>query len=158
MVRIVVGPDAEAAVDYRGKLRGHGACAEATPRLLRHALEAPELRVEGLLSRVRAANLAAVLDLLSLSARAGALVSGADAIARLGPGAGIAWVSASDASLATLADLPADVRALPAFELEFTREALGLRIGKGPRAAVVLRPAAPTRALLAELRRMGQLA
>ena len=167
LVRIVVGPDGEAGVDYRAKLKGRGAWltvqrevveqAEQKPAALRRALEAPLLDTAGLLDRVRAANLAAVLDFLSLCARAGVVVGGADALGRLRPEQVIAYVTASDASQASLENVARALVGVPVFQLGLDRDTLGARVGKGPRAAMAIRDAAPARALLVELRRMQAL-
>lgn len=164
LVRIVVGPDGEAGVDYRAKLKGRGAWlsvrretieeAERKPALLRRALEAPTLDTAGLLERVRAANLAAVLDFLSLCARAGALVGGADALGRLRPEQVVAYVTASDSSQASLENVTKVLVDVPAFALPLDKDTLGARVGKGPRVAIAVRDASPSRALLVELRRM----
>lgn len=162
LLRVVAGPENEAAIDANGKLPGRGAWVTPTrasfeaivakPQALRHALEAPDLRVDSLLAQARALSQRGVLDMLSLSARCGGLVSGADALERLGPGKALAMIVASDASPkaveAAAAALGAEV-----FPLELDKEALGHRIGKGPRAVVALMPCAPGRRLLVELRR-----
>ncbi|MFN7147099.1 MAG: YlxR family protein, partial [Myxococcota bacterium] len=89
LVRVVLGPDGVVEVDYHAKLGGRGAwltpsrevfaTAEAKPGILARALDAEGGCVTaGLLEKVRAANLRAVGELLSLSARAGALASGGE--------------------------------------------------------------------------------
>jgi len=162
LLRIVAGPGNEAIVDGRGKLPGRGAWVTPTrasfesivakPGALRHALEAPDLRVDSLLAQARSLSQRAVHDMLSLSARCGGLVSGADALERLGAGKALAMIVAADASPkaveAARAALEAEI-----FPVDLDKEALGHQIGKGPRAVVAVMPCAPARRLLAELRR-----
>jgi predicted RNA-binding protein YlxR (DUF448 family) len=166
-VRIVEGLEGEAAVDYRGKLKGRGAwltprrevvqTAEAKSAILQRALHAPALVTAGLLDRVVAANLVAVLDLLSLCARAGVLVGGADAIGRLRPELVLAYLVAADASEASVDAVKKVLEETPSFRMPLDRESLGHRVGKGPRAVIAIRPAGPGRALVVELRRMQAL-
>ncbi len=167
LVRLFVGPDGQAHVDWHGRWKGRGAwltCTRAAfeelakkPGLLARALEVPSLDVSGLLAEAREANHAAVLDLLALSARAGALVSGADALAGTAPESILALVVASDAAQGSTTAATAQFPAVPVHLARLDREALGHRIGKGPRAVVGVRAAAPTRALLRELRRAHDL-
>ncbi|MBM4393019.1 MAG: DUF448 domain-containing protein [Deltaproteobacteria bacterium] len=162
LLRIVAGPGDEAIVDGRGKLPGRGAWVTPTrasfeaivakPGALRHALEAPALRVGSLLAQARVLSERAVLDMLSLSARCGGLVSGADALERLGPGKALALLVATDASPKAVEAARVGIEA-EIFVVDLDKEALGHRIGKGPRAVVALMPCAPARRLLAELRR-----
>lgn len=166
-VRVLVGPDGRVEVDYHAKLGGRGAwlaprkdviaTAEARPGQLAKALDVDACDTAGLLERVRAANLRAVGELLSLSARAGALASGAEQVeAAVRAGEALGLLVASDAS-------PQSVEAargsftLPLWTAPWDREALGHRIGKGPRAIIALRAAAPSRALVDQLRRMEDL-
>jgi ribosomal protein L7Ae-like RNA K-turn-binding protein len=155
-------------VDYRGRLPGRGAWVQprralieqivARPGLIRKALDAPEADVEGLLERVRSANLRTFMELLSLAARSGALASGADQVAAsAASGSIMAFVVASDASARSVEVARASAPQVPAFSVPVTKEALGLRVGKGPRAVIGLRPATVTRTLLCELRRMEDL-
>jgi predicted RNA-binding protein YlxR (DUF448 family) len=168
LVRLCVGPDGRVEVDYRGKLGGRGAWvlprrevvaqAEAKPAILRRALDAPEASVEGLLERVRAANLRAMLELLSLAARAGAIAGGAEQVEGAAlAGALTALVVATDASERSVAHATAAAPSLPVLNVPLDRDALGQRVGKGPRAVLGLRPSAVTRALLRELRTMEGL-
>lgn len=168
LLRVVADPDGKVVVDYQGKLPGRGAwltptadvlaAVEKRPGALLRALELPEGRVEGLLDQARASNLRAVLDLLSLSARAGCLKSGGDAVAdvvadpRL-----LGFVLAEDASPRSV---DAAVGGRPEVErwvLPLDRVALGHRIGKGPRAVVAVLTGGPSKALVRELRRMTSL-
>jgi predicted RNA-binding protein YlxR (DUF448 family) len=171
LVRICVDPDGRAAVDLRGKAGGRGAwlvptraafeAAEARPEKLRRALKTEGLVVEGLLAAAQEAALRQVLDLLSLAARAGALASGGDqveeALAAVQEGANVGVIFPDDASARSVEDVRRSAGELPCFTLPVTREALGHRIGKGPRAAVVLRRASVTMALVRELRKMEGL-
>ncbi len=171
LVRICVDPDGRAAVDLRGKAGGRGAwlvptraafeAAEARPEKLRRALKTEGLVVEGLLAAAQEAVLRQVLDLLSLAARAGALASGGDqvdeALAAVQEGANVGVIFPDDASARSVEDVRRSAGELPCFTLPVTREALGHRIGKGPRAAVVLRRASVTMALVRELRKMEGL-
>ncbi|MEN9785686.1 MAG: hypothetical protein RLZZ299_950 [Pseudomonadota bacterium] len=168
LVRICVGPDGSACVDVRGKGPGRGAWllatrdvlerAEARPELLRRALDVDHLAVAGLLDTARDGVMRHVLDLLSLSARAGALASGGEQVTEALRGDDVVGVIlAADASARTRADVLAASRGRPCFDLTLDRVALGQRIGKGPRAAVVLRGSSITRALARELRKMAAL-
>jgi predicted RNA-binding protein YlxR (DUF448 family) len=167
LVRVLVGPDGTVEVDYHARLGGRGAwlrpthaviaAAEAKPGLLKRVLHAEECRTEGLLARVRAANERAVGELLSLSARAGALASGGDQVeGAVRAGALLGLLIASDASAKTV-EAAVGATGLPTWTAPWDRETLGRRIGKGPRAIVGLRPAGVTRALVDQLRRMHEL-
>lgn len=168
LVRVVVGPDGVAEVDYRGKLGGRGAwllprrevieTAQARPGQLARALHVETLKTDGLLDRVREANLRAVLDLLSLAARSGCVVGGAEAVesvTRGGPVLG--FVVASDASPRSVDAARSVAPDLPAWTVPLDKEALGRRVGKGARAVLVLRPGVAARNLARELRRMQEL-
>jgi ribosomal protein L7Ae-like RNA K-turn-binding protein len=158
-------------VDARGKAGGRGAWlvptraafehAESRPEKLRRALKTEGLVVEGLLAAAQEAILRHVLDLLSLAARAGALASGGDQVdeALGGENAGnvVGVVFPDDASPRSVEDVRRAAGEVPCFTVALTREALGHRIGKGPRAAVVLRRASVTMALVRELRKMEGL-
>lgn len=169
LVRVVLGPDGRVEVDYRAKLGGRGAwllprrdviaTAEAKPGILARALDAEgACDVTGLLDRVRAANERVVGELLSLSARAGALASGGEQVqAAVRAGEVLGLVVASDASPQSLEAAVGSRADLAIWRVPWDREALGHRIGKGARAIVGLRPAAPTRALADQLRKMHDL-
>ncbi len=167
LVRVFAGPDGVAHVDWHGRWKGRGAwltCeravfeeAQRKPALLQRALEVSALDVAALLDEARAANVTAIGDLLALAARAGAIVSGADAMERTSPEALVALVFADDASESSRATATRMFPLLPSFPYPLTREALGHKIGKGPRAVLGLRAAAPVRALIRELRRMQAL-
>ena len=166
-MRVFAGPDGAAHVDWHGKWPGRGAwitCekkffeeAAKKPAILQRALQTEPLDVSGLLSEARAANLQAVRNLLALSARAGAVVSGADALEATAPESILALVEASDASAASADTAAARFPDALRLKIQMTREELGHQIGKGPRAVLGFRRAAPTRALIAELRRVQAL-
>ncbi len=167
LVRVLVGPDGRIEVDYGARLGGRGAwlmprkdviaTAEAKPGLLARMLHVETCDTAGLLDRVRAANERTAGELLSLAARSGALASGGDqATAAVRAGEVIGLAVASDASPSSVDAVRGD-RDLPIWTLPWDREALGRRIGKGPRAIVGLRGAAVTRALAEQLRRMQDL-
>ncbi len=163
LVRVFAGPDSVAHVDWHGRWRGRGAwltCTRATfeeamrkPAILQRALHTGPLEVSGLLDEARAANGLAILDLLALSARAGAAISGADALDRTSPDSLLGLILASDASESSIEALIRRFPDVQRFTVALDREALGHRVGKGPRAAVGFRASAPARALIAELRR-----
>lgn len=167
LVRLFVGPDGLAHVDWHGRWKGRGAwltCTRAAfdelrrkPGLLQRALDSAPLDASGLLDEARAANQTAIADLLALCARAGALVSGADALAGTAPTSLMALVVASDAAEGSATSAQTQFPDVPSFRLTMDRETLGHRIGKGPRAVVGLRGASPSRALLRELRRAHDL-
>lgn len=168
LVRLVVAPDGRVEVDYRGKLGGRGAWVlprteliaqiEKRPAQLARALDVPACDAAGLLERVRAANLKAVLDLLSLAARSGCLVGGAEALQTvLKSGEFLGLVLASDASERSADGARQVAPDLPVWTLPLDKEALGQRVGKGARAVLALRPGAATRNLVRELRKMDQL-
>jgi predicted RNA-binding protein YlxR (DUF448 family)/ribosomal protein L7Ae-like RNA K-turn-binding protein len=168
LVHLVPLDDGAIAVDRAGKLEGRGAwvCAdrvtlaalEAKPGPLARALKRDQLRVAGLLEQVRASNLVHVLDLLSLAARSGRLASGGEQVESAARGGDlVGFVIASDASPKSVESIRAKARDVPAWTLPLDREALGLRIGKGPRAVVGIRPGGPSMALADQLRRMDRL-
>ncbi len=167
LVRVVLGPDGTVEVDYRARLGGRGAwllprrdviaTAEAKPGLLARMLHVETCNTAGLLDRVRAANERTVGELLSLSARSGALASGGDqATSAVRAGDALGLAVASDAAQTSI-DAARGDRDLTVWTLPWDREALGHRIGKGPRAIVALRVAVVTRALAEQLRRMQDL-
>ncbi len=167
LVRLVVGEDEVVEVDYRGKAPGRGAwvtptreaieIVESRAGMIAQALDVPRVDPSGLLGRVQAANLAAVLDLLSLAARSGAVIGGAESVTEAArhPNT-IGFISASDASPRSVTDVTSGAT-VTIFSLPLDREALGARVGKGPRAVLALRKSSATTALLRELRRMVAL-
>lgn len=168
MIRVVVGPDLVAEVDYQAKLGGRGAWirarreeisqAEARPGILAKALDVERCATAGLLERVQAANLRAMLSFLSLAARAGCIASGAEQVKSAIAAGGVAGlIFASDAAERSVASARSESLIDLAWTVALDREALGRRIGKGPRAVLCLRPGGPVRALVRELRRMEEL-
>jgi predicted RNA-binding protein YlxR (DUF448 family)/ribosomal protein L7Ae-like RNA K-turn-binding protein len=168
LVRVCVGPEGAACVDVRGKAPGRGAWllatrevverAESRPDILRRALDVEHLEVSGLLDAARDGVFRHALDLLSLSSRAGALASGGEQVTEALRGDDVVGILlAVDASARTRSDVLSAARGRPCFDVPLDRDALGQRIGKGPRAAVVLRGSSITRALARELRKLAAL-
>lgn len=166
LLRLVRGPEGRALVDYRGKLGGRGAWVtprraeiellERKPRILSRALRAP-VDTGGLLDRARSANLSAVAYALSIAARSGALAGGKQRVrAALADGA-LALVLASDASERLKRDLRTRAGDTPVLEIPLDRATLGARVGKGPRAALVIKRGKTGALLAMELRRMVDL-
>lgn len=167
----VVEVEGRALVDRSGKAPGRGAWVKperaaleqlvAKPGMLGRALElenAGAIDTHDLLEQARAVTDAAVLDLLSLAARSGCLASGGDsATAAVRAGEALALLAAADASAQSVASARGDRPELPVFVLALDREALGHRIGKGPRAVVALKRGGPAQALLDQLRRTEAL-
>lgn len=173
LLRLVALDDGRVVVDRSGKLPGRGAWItpsravfaqlEKKPGLLLRALQLegvnPEQAgVRGLLAEAQAVTDAAILDLLSLAARSGRLASGAEQVAAAvreeGGVAGL--VVAADASPQSV-EAAKGARELPVWTLALTRDELGRRIGKGPRAVLALRTGGPTDALVRQLRRRDDL-
>ncbi len=160
-------PDGQVLVDYRGKLPGRGAWVtpsraaleklEKRPKGLVKALRGP-VEVEGLLAQAQAANQAAVEQALSLAGRSGSVVGGGDRVrGALKSERAVALILANDASPRGSADLTRRARDLPVVTLHLDREALGGRIGRGPRAALVVMRGKAGNYLLRELRRWSAL-
>jgi predicted RNA-binding protein YlxR (DUF448 family)/ribosomal protein L30E len=167
LIRLVPGPDGQVLVDYRARHGGRGAWVTPgrkeiellvrKPRILARALRC-QARTEGLLDRVREANRMAVVSGLTLAARSGALAGGKERVrAALSSGQGLALVLAADASERLVADLRGRCGELPVVEVPFTRDELGALIGKGPRAALVIKRGKPGLYLARELHRMQAL-
>lgn len=165
---MVLSPEGEVEVDYQGKAPGRGAWIRPTAEVLRQAekkpaqvlraLEAPSGRVVDLLERVRASNLRAVLDLLSLASRAGCLWSGADQVRDAAQDPRLrGFLVASDASERAVEAVVSRRPDLPRWEIPLDKFGFGTRIGKGPRAVVAIASGGPTKALIRELRRMVDL-
>jgi len=165
LVRLVLSPEGEVVVDYRGRLPGRGAwvhCREACIRALvaRPAMIARSLghraRVGDLGERIQGAVLRAAQDGLSMAAAGGALVGGHDALERaLVEGRVAEVVVAMDASERTVADL----RTVAGEDVPFTviaasRDALGNRVGQGSRAALGVLSVPASRHLLRQLHRL----
>lgn len=168
LVRLVLSPEGRVEVDYRGRLQGRGAWVqpqralleklEKHPGILTRPLKSSAIDAAGLLARVRDANTRAVLDALSICARAGALQGGKDGVrAAISNGAALAIVLAEDASPRLATDLQRRAEPLDVIALPLDRDALGAQVGKGSRAALAVRRGRPGRHLLRELRRMAAL-
>ena len=168
LVHLVAGPDGVIEVDRSGKLAGRGVWllpqrkvveqAEARPAQIARALKLDTCQTAGLRERIYQATLARVLDLLSLAARAGLVASGADQLeGALRAGEVLALVLACDASAQTTDKIQSIQPDVFCVTLPLTREALGARVGKGPRAALGFRPGSVTRAMLKQLPRLAEL-
>jgi predicted RNA-binding protein YlxR (DUF448 family) len=167
LVRLVLSPEGELFVDYRGKLPGRGAWVfpqkeiivklESQPKVLARAFRQP-VDASGLLEKVRQANTRALMDALSLAARAGALVGGGKRVREaLSHSRCAGLVIAADASSRLKVDLGRRSEGIERFILDLDRDALGAQIGKGPRAAMVVIASKPGRHLLRELQRHSAL-
>ena len=167
LVRLVLAPDGSVAVDYRGKLPGRGAWVqpqralieklEKRPGMLTRHL-GPGLKAQGLLQQVRAANLAACLDALSLAMRAGVLVGGKDGVrSAISGDKALAVILAEDCSPRLAQDLVRRADPLPVVTLPLGANELGARVGKGARASLAVLRSKPGRKLLGELHRMESL-
>ncbi len=168
LIRLVRSPDdGRVVVDYRGRLPGRGAWVtpsrgalqklEQRPKVLAKVLRGP-VAVEGLLDQVLFANRAAVEQALSLAARSGSVVGGGERVrGALQSERACALILACDASPRGSADLTRRARDLPVVTLHLDREALGARIGRGPRAALVVMRGKAGDYLSRELRRWAAL-
>ncbi len=166
-MRLVLSPEGELFVDYRSKLPGRGAwvtpsrevleALEKTPKVLQHAFKQP-VSAQNLLEKVRAANRKALVDALSLAARAGALIGGGKRVREaLGEPGCLALLFAADASPRLKEDLRGRAEGVFCLELETSRADLGAQIGKGPRAAMVVKASKPGKHLKRELQRHAAL-
>jgi len=167
LVRLVLGPDGEVFVDYRSKLGGRGAWVTARrkeleilqkkPRILGRALKG-QANPGNLLERVRAANFQALDYGLSLAARSGAVAGGKERVrAALSHGEALMLLLAEDASERLKTDLRGRARETPVLEVPMDRDTLGAKVGKGPRAALVIKRGKVGAYLVRELRRMDDL-
>lgn len=163
LIRLVVSPEGELLVDYRGKLPGRGAWVAPTRQaveevqrksgLLQRSLRArPD--TSGLLEKVQAANYRAVLDALTICQKAGALIGGKDGVrGAISSGRALAVILAGDASERLVEDLSRRVGVLPCVQVPLDCYGLGSTVGKGPRSALAVLASKPGRHLLRELRR-----
>jgi uncharacterized protein len=167
LIRLSLAPDGQVVVDYRGRLPGRGAwvtpsreafeALQKRPKALAKVLQGP-VQVEGLLDQARVANLAAVELALSLASRSGSVVGGGDRVrGALKSERACALILACDASPRGSADLAGRARDLPVVTLHLDRDTLGARIGRGPRAALVVMRGKAGNYLLRELRRWAAL-
>lgn len=168
-VRLTVDPAGCLVVDLRGRLPGRGAwihpvrdCVAAVmnkPSLLGRTLRTPSLDTSALGTMLRERVVAAAMNGLSQAAAAGAIVGGADRLgASLSAREVRVVVVATDASERSVRDLRrAAPDEVPFVGLPLDRQALGVRVGTGPRAAVGVRPGRASRHLLSQLDRLRTL-
>jgi predicted RNA-binding protein YlxR (DUF448 family) len=168
LVRLVLGPDGAAWIDYRAKLPGRGAwvhpskeCVEAVerkPGLLARAFKATPPKVE-LIEGLRRLVAEAALDGVAQAAAAGALFVGADAVEIGFERSEIAQVvCASDASERTVeAARKRAGETVPVVIAPWDREALGARMGRGPVAVLGVGRQEAARHLRRQLRRLRSL-
>ncbi len=166
-LRLVLSSAGEVCVDYRARLPGRGAWVspereavehlEKRPKVLSRAFK-QQVNCQGLLDKVRAANLLAIKDCLSLATRSGVLAGGAQQVHDvLVTGEAVAVVVASDASRRAVTEIRKHAGTLPIHSLPLNRAQLGALVGKGTRAALVIRPGKVGRRLLWELDRLEAL-
>ncbi len=168
LIRLVVSPDGDVVVDLRGRLPGRGAWLHLTdeclsrvtkrPDSLRRPLRAP-VSSDGLREQVIDVIGRAAMDGLSLASAAGALVGGHDALEReLTCHRIAAVVVAEDASERTIASLKEAADPDVSFVvLPLGRDALGHKVGRGPRAALGVTSSRSASHLRQQLRRLRQL-
>ncbi len=164
MLRLAIGPDDSVAPDFTGNFQGRGAWISLDHGALEEAISKGKLRA-ALLRSFKGAKLSIaadlpariaqglekrVLDRLGLTMKAGALVTGSDAIINL-LGKGKAWLvlHASDAA-------PDGVRKLGGSEmmiLPVGRDALSLALGKGNVVHIGITEQAAADRLLIDIRR-----
>lgn len=163
LVRLVLSPEGELFVDYRGKLPGRGAwvsperevleALEKKPKLISRAFRT-SVNPNGLLEKLQAANERAVMDGLSLASRAGALVGGGKRVRETLQSSGcIGLVFSGDASERLKADLQGRKSEIPVFNLGLSSIELGGQIGKGSRSALAVIASKPGQYLIRELHR-----
>lgn len=170
LVRLVAGPEGQIAVDLRARLPGRGAWVHATPECVRKleaeprrlsaALRAEGLATAGLFDQLRGAVVRQVLDGLSLAARAGVLIGGADVVSQaLADGRVAELIVAQDASPRTVESVQRSGSVdVPVTVVPMGKDDLGARIGQPSRAvvAMVIAPAfLHLREQLRRLRRLG---
>jgi predicted RNA-binding protein YlxR (DUF448 family) len=164
LLRLVLDPEGEVAVDLRAKLPGRGAwvharaeclgAVEKDPRMLGRALRA-DARADDLVGTVRSLLRATLLDGLSLAAAGGALIGGADLLeAALREGRIRELLVATDAADRTVRNLKEAAPDVPVTLLDLSRDALGARVGRAPLAAVGVADAPAAVHLLRTLRRV----
>lgn len=165
LLRLVAGPDGRAHVDVRGKAPGRGCYLHARLRCFQEAVKRRKVGrtlktdglivdLEALLAEARAGVVGRIGHLLSLSQKAGRIVSGAETVHRTLDRGGIAvLLVAPDASPQTAERVIGWGRAsgVAVFETSQTVEDLGRLLGKAPRAVVGLRPGELARTLQREL-------
>jgi len=163
LVRLVLSPEGELFVDYRGKLPGRGAwvcperevleALEQKPKLLSRAFRT-SVNANGLLEKLQSVNYRAVMDGLSLASRAGALVGGGKRVREaLQSSRCIGLVFSASTSERLKLDLSARNSEIPVFILGLSPEEIGGQIGKGPRSALAVISSKPGQYLIRELHR-----
>ena len=146
LIRLVVDPEGEVAVDLRGRLPGRGAWIHPAKECVDRAVKRPEslsralkrsVRAVDLEDRLRESVVLALRDGLSLAAAAGGLVGGKDQLVAALKGKQVVEVClAKDASPRFLQEVQAAAADIPFTELPLDRQELGVQIGAGLRAAV----------------------
>lgn len=133
-----------------------GACVAKGAAPLARALEVPS--VPDLRGLVRAEVLAAARDGLSFAAAAGVLVGGAVVLqTAVREGRIVAFVIASDAAERSIEDAVRHAPGCVVVDLGLDREALGTRIGRGPRAVLGVVSSRSSSHLIRQLRRLADL-
>ena len=169
LVRLVVHPETNAVVvDYRGRLPGRGAwvhpvaaCVtrlEKKPAVLNRALGSAE-DLDRLGQNLLVAIRRSCLDGLSLAAASGSLIGGHDKLLTALSNNEVVWViTAQDASERTLLSLRKGASKRVAFQrIDLDSEALGVRVGSSPRAAIGVRRSSATSYLLKQLHRLRDM-
>lgn len=169
LIRLVADPDGNVVVDLRARLPGRGAwlhprvecvaAAEREPRRLTAAFKGGPVRTAGLSEQLRSALLHQVVDGLSLAARAGALVGGADVVRQgIVEGRVQDLIFARDASDRTVQEmLRSTGEHVVVTVLPVDKDELGARVGQPPRAVVGIVSAPAFRHLREQLRRLRSL-
>ena len=167
LLRLVVGEAGRVELDWTARRPGRGAWVcprpdclerlEAQARLIERALRC-RCKPGPLLEQARRAGGEALLARLGSAWRAGCIVAGRERlIEQLGAGALAGLLLAADASDRRLGALLTQAGDMPIARLEVGRSEMGRRLGRGPRAALGVRPGAPARPLLRELQRCASL-
>ncbi|MCA9567102.1 MAG: DUF448 domain-containing protein, partial [Myxococcales bacterium] len=166
LVRLALSPEGHAVVDFRGKLPGRGAWShpgclaelEQKPGMLKRSLKIVP-PAGPWVADYRAAVERALLDGISQAAAAGALVGGHERLKLAMVDDEVTWVLlASDIAEGTEKKLRAAALERVRFQrVPIASADLGDRVGKGPRAAVGVRPSRATAHLVRQLRRLASL-
>ena len=159
--------DGTVLVDRSNKLPGRGVWVlptranlqliESRPAILAKAIGIPTCTTTGILEQTRVMLMARVLDLLSLAARAGLAASGELQVEEAIHAGTPALIAASDASPQTIARVKTQAPHARFLSLPLDKDALGHKIGKGPRAIIALRPGSVTRSLVEQLPLLEEL-
>ena len=147
LVRLVLSPDQILVVDFKARLPGAGVWVhrdsdcisevEARPAILRRGLGVTPDTGE-LLTTVRKLVLTSILDGLSMAAAGGAIIGGKVALLEaINAGQICALLFASNISERSFKEFDqANHSSFPVINLPLDTSALGVQVGKGPRAAV----------------------